>query len=266
MEVGRHFDPDLALPLGGLGFDAGKSWELVRLPFTSGQVTLGGSGWTPHGGYLGAALSSSGAFEQVTSHMGDTVTVTGRFVDLAMLCRRWSDAGQIAVSIDGGTAVVVDLYRGYPASTSDLADANGAVAPQDRVLLAHGLADTVHTAVLTLLASKNPASSGTIWRLESLELGRWRRHGYEVEANDAQQRLQGGAVAVPLVGASTGSVPVTFPTQCTSPTPVVVATSGDAAHYCAVGAISQTGFALTAARRDGAAATENVICTWLAMG
>jgi hypothetical protein len=194
------------------------------------------------------------------------VTITGRFVDLAMLCRRWSDAGQIAISIDDGAAMVVDLYRGYPTSTSDLSDANGAAAPQDRVLLAHGLSDTVHTAVLTLLASKNAASSGTTWRLESVELGRWRRHGYEVEANDAQQRLQGGAVAVPLVGASAGSVPVIFATACTSPTPVVVATSESSAHYCAVGPISQTGFTLTAARRDGAAATEHVTCNWLAFG
>jgi lysophospholipase L1-like esterase len=266
LEIGRHFEPDLALPLSGMGFDAGKSWELVRIPFSSGQVSLAGSGWTPHGGYPGAVLSSSGGFEQVTSHPGDTVTISGRFVDLAMLCRRWTDAGQIAVSIDGGPGVVVDLYRGYPASTSDLADATGASAPQDRVLLAHGLADTVHTAVLTLLAGKNPASSGTAWRLESLELGCWRRHGYEVEANDAQQRLQGGSVVVPLVGASAGSVPVVFPIPCTSQAPVVVATAGDAAHYGAVGAISQTGFTLTAARRDGAAASENVPCSWMAFG
>ena len=42
------------------------------------------------------------------------------------------------MTVDGGTPTTVDLYRAYPASTSDLSGTDGA-APQDRVLLAHGL-------------------------------------------------------------------------------------------------------------------------------
>jgi hypothetical protein len=259
-DLGRH------RRVAGRGWDAGKSWELVRLPFTSSQLTLAGAGWTPHGGYQDSGLSSEGGFEEVTSHAGDTVTVTGRFVDLAMLCRRGSDCGQVSVALDGGSPVTFDLYRGNPASTSDLADAAGATMPQERVVLSRGLADAVHTAVITLLSSKNAASSGHNWRFESVELGRMRRHGYEVEANDGGLRLQSGAAAVALVGASAGSVPITFATPCTSADPVVVATAGDAAHYAFVGAITQTGFSLGAARRDGSAATENVICTWMAFG
>jgi len=146
-------EPAGIIPAVGAMPGAGKGYETVRVPYSSGQVGVQGSGWTPHGGYQGAALNSSGGpFEIATNHAGDSVTIGGRFVDLAMLCRRWADCGQVGVSVDGGPSQTVDLYCGYPASTTDLADANGASAPQDRVMLAHGLQDSAHTVVVTLAA------------------------------------------------------------------------------------------------------------------
>jgi hypothetical protein len=123
--------------------------------------------------------------------------------------------------------------------------------------------------MLTLLASTNPLSSGTNWRLESLELGRWRRHGYEVEADDPQTRVQRGAVAVPLMAASSGGQTVTFPTafmaQGANP-PSMVATSQDPAYYATASGGSNAGFTLTATRRDGASVTDSVVCGWIAIG
>ena len=267
-ELAKHFTPSLALPYAAAPYGAGKVYELVRMPYSSSQVALNGAGWAARSVALAALNSSGGSFDIATNHAGDLVTVKGRFVDLSMLCRRFSDCGQLGVSVDGGTQATVDLYRGYPTSTTDLADANGAQAPQDRVLLAHGLSDTVHTVVVTLLASKNPLSSGTNWRLESLELGRWRKHGYEVEADSPQTRVQAGAVAVPVAAASSGFIAVTFPTpfpaQSTSPT--VVATCQDAAYYAAASGVSVTGFTIVAVRRDGASVTATPVCSWIAIG
>ena len=162
-ELAGHFAPAGIIPVAGAMPGAGKGYETVRVPYSSGQVGLQGSGWAAHGGYQGAALNSSGGqFEIATNHAGDSATIGGRFVDLAMLCRRWSDCGQVGVSVDGGPSQTVDLYRGYPTSTTDLADANGASAPQDRVILAHGLQDSAHTVVVTLLAGRNAASSGQL--------------------------------------------------------------------------------------------------------
>ena len=268
-ELAGHFAPAGIIPAVGAMPGAGKGYETVRVPYSSGQVGVQGSGWTPHGGYQGAALNSSGGpFEIATNHAGDSVTIGGRFVDLAMLCRRWADCGQVGVSVDGGPSQTVDLYCGYPASTTDLADANGASAPQDRVMLAHGLQDSAHTVVVTLLAGKNTASSNTYWRLESLELGRWRRYGYEVEATEPQGRLLRGTVAVPIVVAASGSLAVGFPvvTSGQGSPPVVVATSQAAAYYCAASGITASGFTLTAVRRDGSVVTDTPVCNWLAFG
>jgi lysophospholipase L1-like esterase len=268
-EIAGHFAPDTALPYAAAGYGAGKSWELARVPYNSSQVAIVGLGWALHGGWQGSGLSASGTgYEYVTSHSGDTATIAGRFVDLSMLCRRFGDCGQVSVTVDGGAPVTVDLYRAYPASTSDLGDANGASAPQDRVVLAHALADNQHTVVVTLLASKNVSSSGFNWRFDGFELGRWRRHGYELEAADAQQRLQRGGVVVPLAAASTGTVAVSFALPFTgqTATATVVACSQDSNYYCTVNTITNSGFNLVAVRRDGTNVTASPPCMWMAVG
>ncbi|MGH2346354.1 MAG: hypothetical protein ACRDG4_14100, partial [Chloroflexota bacterium] len=209
--------------------------------------------------------------EGVTNHPGDSLTIGGRFSDLSMLCRRFADCGRIGVQVDGGTQTVIDLYRAYPASTSDLTDGNGASAPQDRVLLAHGLSDAAHTVTVTLLATANPASTGTYWRVEGLDIGRLRRHGYEVEANDAQSRIQQGTVSFPFVGQNAVVLVINFPQPFRAPPaagvlPAVTATSQDPAYETAAGNISLTGFNLTMTRRDGALVTANPGACWIALG
>ena len=270
-EIALHFAPLTAVPFAGGPYGAGKSWELARLPYNAAQIAYGGSGWTTHTGYQGSTLSASdGQGEGVTNHPGDSLTIGGRFSELSLLCRRFSDCGQIGVRVDGGAQTVIDLYRAYPASTSDLSDSNGASAPQDRVLLAHGLSDAVHTATLTLLSTANPAGTGTYWRVEALELGRWRQHGYQVEANEAQTRIQQGTVSFPFVSQSSVVLVINFPQAFTAPAagvlPAVVATSLDPAYEVAAGAITLTGFNLTIYRRDGTAVTANPGACWVGVG
>ncbi|HVA88253.1 MAG TPA: hypothetical protein VNL71_00280 [Chloroflexota bacterium] len=271
-EIAHHFAPLTAVPFGGGPYGAGKSWEITRLPYNAAQIAYGGSGWTAHSGYQGWGLSASGGQgEGLTNHPGDSLTISGRFSELSLLCRRFSDCGQIGVRVDAGAQTTIDLYRAYPTSTSDLSDSNGASAPQDRVLLAHGLADAVHTVTVTLLSTANPASTGAYWRVEALEAGRWRRHGYEVEANEAQTRIQQGTVTFPFVSQSSVVLVINFPQPFTAPTaagllPAVIATSQDPAYQVAAGAITLTGFNLTMYRRDGTTATANPGACWVGMG
>jgi hypothetical protein len=122
--------------------------------------------------------------------------------------------------------------------------------------------------VVTLLAGKNGGSSGTNWRFESFELGRWRRHGYEVEANEPQQRLQRGGQAVQLTNSNTGGAAVVFAVPFTGQTltPTVVACSQDVNYYCTVSGLTNTGFNLIAVRRDGTNVTASPQCVWIALG
>jgi hypothetical protein len=267
-EIAKHFCPAGAVPFDAGVYGAGKSFELVRVPCTSTQIALMGAGWTQHlGGWQGQALTTSGS-EWVSAHGGDTATIQGRFVDCSLLCRRFSDCGQIGVQVDGGASVTIDLYRAYPASTSDLGDANGASAPQDRVLLAHGLTDAVHTVVVTVLGTRNAASSGYNLRFDAFEVGRWRKHGYEIEASEVQQRLQRGSATASLNNASSGYALVAFPLAFTdqTATPTLVATSGDPNYYCTVAGAGNTGATIWAVRRDGSSVTANVQCSWIAVG
>jgi hypothetical protein len=271
-ETARHFAPLIAVPFGGGAFGAGKSWEVVRLSYAAAQIAYVGSGWAGHTGYQGEALSASGGQgEGVTNHPGDSLTIGGRFSELSMLCRRFADCGRIGVAVDGGPQTVIDLYRAYPTSTSDLTDVGGASAPQDRVLLAHGLSDAVHSVTVTLLATANPNSTGLYWRLEGLELGRWRRHGYEVEANDSQSRIQQGTVSFPFAHQSSVVLVINFPQPYSAPPaagtlPAVTATSQDPAYETAAGNITLTGFNMTMTRRDGTLVTANPGACWIALG
>ncbi len=138
--MARHFQVPLLVPFEGSGFGAGKVWELVRVPYIE---HAGGDGGHGLGGALragrGRRLNMAGGTEYVTSHAGDTVTIQGRFVDVALLAGASRTAGRWGCRWTGAARPPIDLYRAYPASTSDLGDANGASAPQDRVLVAHGL-------------------------------------------------------------------------------------------------------------------------------
>jgi len=110
-----------------------------------------------------------------------------------MLCRRWTDSGQLGVSVTWAQAVV-DLYRGYrPPPRSGRPKRRH--RPAGWVSLAHGLTDTVHTAVITLLAEE-PAQLGDGLAPGVAGAGRWRKHGYEVESIDPQQKLLRGSALV----------------------------------------------------------------------
>ncbi len=262
-EVFKLFDAAGELPVHGpLG--VGKEWEQVRLLNTSGLLAYTGA-WSNASGFALAGLLASGQ-EKQTGTPGDRITFSARFGELYMLCRRWHDGGQVTVTVDGVPAGTVDLYRANPASTTDLADFNGAIAPQDRVALALGLADTVHTVTLQLAATKNAASSGTMWRFDALELLRLRQGGLAVEGSEPLQRVQCGAVAVVLAGAASGVALVTFPSAYNGAPPVVVAQSPNAAYYTAVSNVTATGCQIALVQYAHAAVTDTQTVSWIAFG
>jgi len=158
-EVFRVFDPAGALPVRGpLG--VGARWEEARILNTSALLTYTGA-WTAHTGFALFELLASPR-EMRAATPGDRLTFSARCSELYMLCRRWHDGGQVRVTIDGADYGVVDLYRASPASTVNLTDPEGALAPQDRVPLALGLSDAPHSVTLQLMATTNPAARDAV--------------------------------------------------------------------------------------------------------
>ncbi len=262
-EVFKAFDAAGALPVRGpLG--VGRAWEQVRLLNTSGLLTFTG-GWAPQSGFQLAGLLASGR-EMQTSAPGDHITFKARFGELYMLCRRWHDGGQVTVTVDGALLGTVDLYRATPTSTSDLADYNGALAPQERVPLALGLSDSVHTVTLQLAATKNAASLGTVWRFDALELLRLRVGGLLVEGTEPLQMVQRGSVQMSLVNASQGIALITFPVPYNGAAPVVVAQSPDPAYYTAVSNVTPTGAQITLVQYAHNLVTDTRMVSWVAFG
>ncbi len=278
----RAFQTALEVPLGSgaspAGFSAGKTLELVRMPWlnqgvSSTAMVFVGSGWTSAGAFQNsgqlASMDAGGVHaEFVTSHAGDTCTIKARCTEIYMLCRRWTDSGQISVQVDGVTVIaVLDMYHAYPASVADLGDYNGAIAPQDRMLLARGLSDTLHTIVLTELSSKNAASTNYNWRFDALEVVRPRKHGFELEGAEPGQQLQRGSVSITLTASSTGNNTVTFtkPFGIQNGAPTVVATSNNVGYFAVIGTVSATSVQIYLVRRDGTNVTDTQTVTWIAV-
>ena len=263
-EVYQAFDPAAALPLPYVGDGGAPHWECVRLLNSSALLTYSGD-WTAHTGFaLSTLLASPREMQAATP--GDRVTFSARCSELYMLCRRWRDGGQVTVTVDGVVAGTVDLYRALPLGTFDLIDVNGAIAPRDRVPLALGLADAVHTVTLTLAATANPASQGTLWRFDALELARPRVDGLAVEGTEPLQQAQRGAATVALVNAAMGAATVTFPRPYAGAPPVVVAQSPNPAYYTVVGAVSATSVTITLVQYAHTPVTDTQTVPWLAFG
>ncbi len=261
-EVFRAVDPSVALPIAGL-LGVGATWEHVRLLNTSALLTMTGA-WTAYGGGEAALLAS--LHELQTTTPGDHVTLAVRCSELYMLCRRWHDGGRVTVTVDGATLGVVDLYRGVPSSTIDVAGADAAMAPQERVPLALGLSDTVHTITLQLSAASNPSSQGTAWRFDALEVLRLRQGGLAVEGTEPLQRVQRGTALVALAGSPTGTATITFPIPYAGAPPAVIAQSPNPAYYTVVAGISATGATITLVQYAHMAVTDTQQVSWLAFG
>ncbi len=262
-EVFRAFDPSVVLPVAGL-LGVGATWEHVRLLNTSALLTMTGS-WTAYGGGAEGALLASPRELQTTTP-GDRVTLVARCSELYMLCRRWRDGGRVTVIVDGAALGVVDLYRGVPASTVDVAGVDAAMAPQERVALALGLSDTAHTITLQLSAASNPSSQGTAWRFDALELLRLRQGGLAVEGTEPLQRVQRGTATVALTGAPTGTATTTFPIPYAGAPPAVIAQSPNPAYYTVVTGVGATGATLTLVQYAHMAVTDTQQVSWLAFG
>lgn len=282
-ELLRPFAVSLEVPLGAgptpAALGAGKTAEAVRIPWetaglTPATLSFHGTGWQAHSGFalqnLLASSNAAGAGEEFfTGHPGDTLTFSARCIEVAMLCRRWQDSGAISVAVDGVlTTPFLDMYRAYPAAVSDLTDYNGAVAPQDRLVLARGLSDAVHSVTLTLLAGKNAASSNTYWRFDGIDLLRQRPHGYQVEALEPLSVLLRGAVTISLASQAYGSATVQFarPFPMQGGVPTVVASTTNVNYFAVVGALTAQSVQIFLVRRDGAAVTDAQTVLWLAVG
>jgi hypothetical protein len=185
-----------------------------------------------------------------------------------MWCRRWKDSGQVTVTVDGSLFGTFDLYRANPPSTVDVADFNSALVPHDRLPLALGLADTVHSVTLKLATTKNPASSGFTWRFDDVELLRQRQAGQAVESAAPLRMVQSGVVSCVLAGANAGGANVTFAPAYANGAPVVVATAafGTYDYFAFISAPTQTGVVVYAGRRDGTNVNATVPVHWMAIG
>ncbi len=260
-EVFRAFDVLAELPLyGRLG--AGLETERVLL-LNAVPTPLAFTGtWAA----LAQANNYSGR-DYTTSTAGDRIDFSARFTDLYMVARRWKDAGQVTVTVDGALVGTVDLYRANPASTGDVADVNTALVPRERIPLIAGLADAVHTVRLQLAATKNAASSGFVWRFDAIELLRLRQAGQAVESDAPLQKVQSGVVNVNLAASSSGSLALTFPQPYSSPPRVLVTPAFGTFDYVAyITSPTATAVTIGAGRRDGTNATATVPVHWLAIG
>jgi hypothetical protein len=185
-----------------------------------------------------------------------------------MLCRRWKDAGQVTVTVDSALVGTVELYRANPTNIADTTT-DGAIVPQDRLLLAQGYADVVHTVQLQLAATKNAGSSGFVWRFDAVELVRHRQAGQAVESNAPLQKVEPGSVSVTLTAQSINSAPVTFPQAFVNgaPTAVVVTVVGsDNLYLVKVASVTATGFTAYAFTRDASNQTITLTVYWIAVG
>ncbi len=261
-EVYKAFDAYGELPVAGR-IGTGTEFERVALLNSAPTPLVFTGSWAS-----GTDANALSGRDEVTSTPGDKITFEARFSDLHMLCRRWKDSGQVTVTVDGALFGTVDLYRANPASTVDLGDYNGAIAPRERVALALGLADTVHAVVLQLAATKNPASSGYTWRFDAVELLRQRQAGQAVEAAAPVQRIQSGVASCVLAGANAGGVNVAFSPAYPNAAPVVVATVAWSTpdYFAFVGTPTPAGVFVYAGRRDGTNVTATVPVQWMAIG
>lgn len=261
-EVFKAFDAYNELPLAGR-IGAGTEFERVLLLNTAPTPLVFTGTWA-----VGTDANAASGRDMVTSTTGDRITFNARFSDLYMLCRRWKDSGQVTVTVDGALFGTFDLYRANPVSTSDLGDFNGALAPRDRLPLALGLSDTVHSVVLTLAATRNAASAGYTWRFDAVELLRQRQAGQTVEAVKPLQHIESGVASCVLAAAAIGGVAVTFAQPYTNGLPQVLATSAFATgdYFGVVGTPTSTGVTIYAARRDGTNVNATVPMHWLAIG
>jgi len=261
-EVFRLFDGANELPvLGPAG--VGRELERVRLPNTAPTPLVFTGTWAA----LANANYASGR-EYTTSTPGDKITFAARFTDLYMLAGRWHDAGQVTVTVDGALAGTYDLYRASPASTVDLADYHGAIAPQERMALGGPYQDAVHSVTLTLAATRNQASTGNFWRFDAVELVRLRQAGQAIESVAPLQRVQAGAATVSLAAAGSASTTVAFPQSFPNGAPQVVATvdwTGNL-YCCAVSSVAAGSVQITVFTRDGSAQTAAITVHWLAIG
>jgi lysophospholipase L1-like esterase len=259
-EVFKAFDVLSELPLyGRLG--PGLDVERVLILNTSAVITFTGT-WAA----LAQANNYSGR-DYTSSTVGDHLDFSARFTDLYLIARRWKDAGQLTVTVDGALVGVIDLYRANPVNTSDVGDFNTAVVPRDRIPLISGLADVVHTVRLQVAATHNASSSGFACRIDAIEMLRLREAQQVVESVAPLQLVQSGVVNVNLAASSSGSLAQIFPVAYNNPPQVFVTAAQGTYDYIAfISAPTKTAVTIGAGRRDGSAVTATIPVHWLAIG
>jgi hypothetical protein len=112
--------------------------------------------WAPAAGFY------SGGFAQRTSEAGDSVTIKYTCAsthNLYLGTALYTDRGQVSVSVDGGSPIMIDTY---------LNDASGAEIPARR-LIQGGVAAGTHQVAVTVLSSNNAGSSGTNFVFDFIE-------------------------------------------------------------------------------------------------
>jgi len=146
------------------------------------------------GAWLGTSASDlSGGSDKWSDSSGSAASISFTGTDFHLVSTKSRYYGIAAVSIDGSPSVMVDLY-----SPSTLY--------QQRIWSASGLSNTRHDVRIEWSGSKNPASSGTLIRLDAIDLMGMLEQGRQLLPTDGSTRFEQSDPAISREGTWTTTI------------------------------------------------------------
>jgi len=188
--------------------------------------------------------------------VGETVTFSVYGAEIAVLTRPSTGVGKFTFAIDGATPVEVDIHVSYPATRNleKVPNADSNFCTAEKIIIATGLDDTLHTVVLT----------GT--------LGYYSFSGIEIiGANDVKNELKksvtnANGYEISGVNTPTNSIEITFAIPHIGAfAPTVIPFVNDPLYYVKTGTITKTSVVFIVGKRDGSnfLTSESTIITFI---
>src|SRR5579884_993619 len=147
-----------------------KELEVVRNPNNHPALVYGGGHWSTYNPALLSSLYYSASLKK-SSTANDTIIWYAPCQDFAILTRRGRDCGQFTITIDSGSPTTFDNYRAFLFNDTETTE-DGAVYPSEKLWVARGLSEGWHQIALTVLGTKNPASSAANIYFDGIEYTR----------------------------------------------------------------------------------------------
>lgn len=181
-----------------------------------------------------------------------TVTFSVYANEIAVLTRPNQDGGKFTYAIDGGTPVEIDLLTAYPTSRADVTDLNSASMSAEKVVIASGLDNSLHTVVLT--CTQNYIYFSGIEIVLS-EIGR---------TTPTPKTMNSGSLNITGTGTTYKLGVATFSTVH-STIPIVIPTTNDVNYVAAIGTIRVESADIYISRKDGATFTSTVGVSYISI-